>query len=53
MDAVELGELDKVVLLISSKTGEVLLLLSKVSDVNHTACLLLKAMKSVPELNPD
>lgn len=53
MDAVELGELDKVVLLISSKTGKVLLLLSKVSDVNHTASFLLKAMKSLPELKPD
>lgn len=53
MDAVELGELDKVVLLLSSKTGKVLLLLSKVSDVNHTASLLLKAMKLLPELNPD
>lgn len=53
MDAVELGELDKVVLLISSKTGKVLLLLSKVSDVNHTASILLRAVESLPQLNPD
>lgn len=52
MDAVELGELDKVVLLISSKTGKVLLLLSKVSDANHTDNLL-RAIQSPPEINSD
>jgi len=48
-----LGELDKVVLLMSSKTGKVRSPLPKVNDVNHTASLLLKAMKSLSELNPD
>lgn len=53
MDAVELGELDRVVLLLSSKTGKALLLFSEVGDANHTAALLLKTMKSPPELNPN
>jgi len=52
MDAVELGEVDKVALIMSSKKGNILFLISKVSDVNHTAYLLLKAMQSLPEL-PD
>lgn len=43
MDAVELGEVDKIVLVISSKKGNILFFLSEVSDVNHTAYLLLKA----------
>ena len=47
MDAVELGEVEKVALI-----GNILFLISKVSDVNHTAYLLLKAMQSLPEL-PD
>lgn len=51
VDAVDLGELEKILLSISSKTGK-MLLLSKVSHVNHTASILLKATKSLPELNP-